>query len=146
MVAPICPTICSPGGGAPSAALYSATKISNATPFTPPGGGGFVDFDTIDFDIGPALEPDLASDAINVLQDGVYAIYATHFWSGAGLDIIAIFRNGSQIALDSAENPGVRSGAITVLVELDAGDVIQLVAQSDAGDSVFASLAVEKRN
>jgi len=150
MIAPICPTICTPGGGgAGGAGIYSATKISNAAPFTPPGGGGFVDFDTIDFDIGPALEPDLTSDAINVLEDGVYMILATQFWSAGGSDdFISIFVNGASVQVDAAENPGVRAGSVSVLIELSAGDLVQLVAQSSnpGGDPLLASLAVEKRN
>lgn len=152
MVAPICPTICSPGAGG---GAYSATKISNAVAFAAPGVvGGFVDFDTVEFDVGPAITPDLAGDALVVEQDGIYSILATHTWVGetGSTDTVSIYVNGILVQLDAAENPGVagsiRAGSLSVLVELEAGSVVQLQAQSigPGGDSVLATLSAEKRN
>jgi hypothetical protein len=148
MVAPICPTICAPGGA--GGGVYSGTKISTDTPFTAPSlAGAIVPFDTVDFDLGPAIEPDLANDALVVQQGGIYAILATHTWEpGGSTNTISIEINGVQEQLDSAENPSIRAGSLSVLVELDAGDVIQLRAFSSDGTGVLAeaSLAAEKRN
>jgi hypothetical protein len=148
MTAPICPTICTPGGGA-GGGFYSATKISNSVPFAAPSilsPDTTVPFDTVDFDVGPAITPDLPSLVIN--QDGIYEIIATHTWEGTSIDVISITVNGVVVQSDSAENPATRAGSLSVLLQLSAGDVVELRASSDGpgGDTVLATLAVEKRN
>jgi len=145
MVARICDTKCGtpPGGGA---GAYSATKISNAAPFAAPALEAVVPFDTAVFDVGPAITPDLDGDALVINQDGFYEITATHTWTGGGTETVAISVNGVVVQRDSAENPGTRAGSLSVLLQLSAGDVVQLLASSDAGDTVLATLSAEKRN
>jgi hypothetical protein len=150
MVAPICPTICSPGGGA-GGGVYSATKITNSVPFAAPSilsPDTVVPFDTVVFDVGPAITPDLPSLVIN--QDGFYEIIATHTWTGVtgSNNVISIMVNDVVVQSDSAENPGTRAGSLSVLLQLSAGDVVQLRASSDGpgGDLLTATLSAEKRN
>lgn len=145
MVAPICDTKCgdAPGGGA---GVYSATKISNAAPFAAPVAEAIVPFDSIVFDVGPAITPDLGADALVINQDGFYEITATHTWTGGSTNVIAIAVNSVVVQRDSAENPGTRAGSLSLLLQLSAGDVVQLLASSVEGDTVLATLSAEKRD
>ncbi len=144
MTVPICSTICgdSPVGGA--AVVYSATKISNAVPFAAPIIETTVPFDSVVFDVGPAITPDLPNLVIN--EDGFYEIIATQSWIGGSTDTMTIVVNDATVQTDSAENPGLRAGSLSVLLELHTGDVVRLVAGSSDGDLLTATLSAEKRN
>lgn len=148
MTSPVCSTVCGDLGGA--GGVYSATKISNLEPFAAPGlFGANVDFDTVEFDVGPAITPDLANNALVIEQAGIYFITATHTWTGGATDIITIVVDGNDVQLDSAENPAGpdRAGSLSVLVQLSAGARIQLRAASgDGTNTLLATLSTEKRN
>lgn len=143
MTSPICSTVCGTSGGA--GGVYSATKISNVAPFAAPALEAVVPFDSVVFDVGPAITPDLDGDALIINQTGFYEITATHTWTGGGtLDSIAIAVNGVVVQRDSSE--GLVAGSLSVLLQLSAGDVVQLFASSAEGDTLLATLSAEKRN
>jgi len=79
-------------------------------------------------------------------EDGFYEITATQSWIGDSTDTMTIVVNDATVQTDSAENPGLRAGSLSVLLELHTGDVVRLVAGSSDGDLLTATLSAEKRN
>jgi hypothetical protein len=155
MIAPVCNTVCgssSTGGGAAS----SVAKISNGfTPQLIPNG----DVTTLvllpieEVDVGAALTADGESSSIIVNRTGVYEVMHSASWSGVEGALVEgassfILVNGVPVDFGTG-NPGSFadvSYSFSMLLNLTAGDVVQLVAQhqSDAPVNLLARLWLEQ--
>jgi hypothetical protein len=142
--------------------VYSATQISTSAPFTvpePPGPEGTSpDFDTVDYDVGPALTPDLVDNSIVVNQDGFYNITVSESWQATddGNMELVLFINDFPVSLADgrlqvsrlSEPLTFKDGTISRLFQLAAGDRIRVgvaFAPTDAGvGSVTVALSAEK--
>lgn len=162
MVAPICDTKCGAPAGGAGGGVYSATQIRTSAPFTvpePPGPEGTPpDFNVVDYDVGPALAPDLADDSIVVNQDGFYDITVSYHWQATddGNFELVLFINDFPASLADGRLQVSRQsealifmdGTISRLFRLLAGDVIRVgvaFAPLDAGvGSVTVALSAER--
>lgn len=152
MVAPICSTLCGGSGGA--GGPYSATRIQNLVPFiVPVGAPVVVPMDDVMFDVGPATAPDLDNDQILILQDGFCQLNATYSYLSEGSDVAVFIAKGDGTGLVNdfffSEPVVSKGGSLSVLVELSAGDTVQVRASNataDTAPALTATLSAEKRN
>lgn len=154
MVAPLCDTRCgSPPGGA-GGGVYSATKIDNPGQVVPPGVVTESDFTSVVFDVGPAITPDLADNALVIEQDGFYYVTASENWLNepdGAVFASAIHVNGAIVQSSSiSELLTTKAGSYSVLLQLSAGDRITMTALTiveGASASTFGgTLSAEKRD
>jgi hypothetical protein len=159
MVAPICDTKCgTQPGAAGGGGLFSATKVETSAPFVPGAvgvTGTVIPLDSVVFDVGPAIRP--SGGGLLIEQDGFYQVEANEVWSGTdALFFLFLLVNGETVQPSSApanspisgisETLSLKASTVSVLLQLSAGDVLQLSAASpgDAGAVVNATLSAEK--
>jgi hypothetical protein len=148
---PICDTKCGSPPGNSGGGVYSATKINDPEQVVPAGVPTEADFTSTFFDIGPAITPDLADNALVIEQDGVYELTASGAWLSNGADSVfatAILVNGVILVSSSIEE-AVPSAAHTLssLVQLSAGDRITVQLLTTLAEATFGgTLSAEKRN
>jgi hypothetical protein len=157
MAIPVCDITCGvPGGAGALGGIYSATRIQNLVPFIIPfGAPEVVPMDNVMFDVGPATEPDLDGDQILILQDGIYQLNATYSFTspGDGSDVAVFITLANGVGLVSnfffSEPVTAKGGSLSVLVELSAGDAVQVRASNASvgtTPTITATLSAEKRN
>jgi hypothetical protein len=160
----ICSTICGQAAGARVGGPYSATQIRTSVPFAvpePPGPEGTPpNFDVVDYDVGPAITPDLDNDVLLINQDGFYYVTVSESWQATddGDMELVLFINDIATAtatgrIQVSRQSGqltFKDGTISRLFQLAAGDVVRVgvsFAPLDAGTAaVMVSLAAERRN